>query len=204
MIYQLVKMLKAVGSLIPFLGLNQIFAFIVYAFYTLAEFRIQEFFISDVRIKWLIEFGQCSGTINILSGPLLVEVVLIGRIKNCVFLQQFLISVAPIERFFIFVDGQVVVCNIYNTGYGGFVGFLSWGNLDVFKMLVVSALKVIGGAFGSIGEMRLTASNEYQEVDVVACGVAMKLFQLLNNGNSKLHSTFIVAFYIFQVSQTAG
>ena len=162
MIYQLVKMFKAVGSLIPFLGLNQIFAFIVYAFYTLAEFRIQEFFISDVRIKWLIEFGQCRGTINILSGPLLVEVGLIGSIKNCVFLQQFLISVAPIERFFIFVDGQIVVCNIYNTGYGRFVGLLSWGNLDVFKMFVVSALKVVGGAFGSIGEMCLTASNEYQ------------------------------------------
>lgn len=154
------------------------------------------------------------GAIDIVAGHLAVEIHRVVGKESVVFFEHVAHALHPGQCAVVtgytcaartdVADENNTVGDINQTGNGIVVGRSRVVTGNVFVVFLVSVVEVsVNNTVGRI-EVALATAYEDYKVHVVACGVAVQLFQTADHGHGYFQRTRIVAITAQQVRQITG
>ena len=201
---QLVQTVIVVHSFVPSLCGCQIVVALNLSFWGLAEFRGLEILEGSGGLFLLSLSLEGNGLVDIESGYLFVYIFLVGIWTLLVFVDHLSEILYPPHRSLIVFGVVTEICDVYQSCDGVLICRLGMVLLYVLLMFLECTVKTVTGIAFCLAGSRLTAADIYQQVHVVAGGVALQFLESFCCRLTYLQCPLVVASHAEQVSHSRG
>ena len=151
-----------------------------------------------------VESSQGYSLVDVVAGPLLVNIVGFGILALLVFGNELTVALVPLQGIIIVAGGVEGIDDVDNTCEGVFIGIVRVFYLDVGGVFLVGTGEVVVDRVAIHAEAELTTADIDKGVDIVAGGVALKSLKSSDHGDGHLHGAFIVSTRHEHIGQTTG